>query len=83
MTSAASVPAVCAREKVPVNKYGLNWEVRFSCVKSGERNAVGFPAKVLDLTEPFFEKKGLQRVMDRYSSQSKLKRTTQSQRDYI
>ena len=63
--SAASMPAVCAGEKVPINKNGLNWDDLFSCVKSGERNTVGIPAKVLDLTQPFFEKKGLQRAMER------------------
>lgn len=63
--SPAGVPAVCAGEKVPVNKYGLNWEDQFNCVRSGERNTVGYPAKVLDLTQPFLEKKGLQWVTDR------------------
>jgi len=65
VVSTAGMPAVCMEEEVPVNKYDLNWEDWFSCVKSGESSTVGIPAEVLDLTQPFFEKKGLQRVMDR------------------
>lgn len=62
---AADVPAVCSGENVPVHRNGLNWEDGVSCVKSGEKKPVGFPAQVLDLTQPFFEKKGLQKMMGR------------------
>lgn len=52
MMLVTSMPAVCAGQKVPVNKHGLNWKDQFSCVKSGERKAVGFQGEVLDLSQP-------------------------------
>lgn len=52
MMLVTSMPAACAGQKVPVNKHGLNWKDQFSCVKSGERKAVGFQDEVLDLSQP-------------------------------